>query len=517
MANKLDRRISDTKLPSQLPFRPPPVVPKTADGTADTFFLAATIVPTGTGFRHVTAGVEDAAAKLVDTADINDLQVTSIKIANDAVTYAKIRDFTAASRLLGRGSAAGGGDPEEITIGDGLRMNGTKLGVWPNASDLTLVGDQIEVAAFTGDVTKASGGTALTISNDAVSLAKMANMNTDRLLGRDTAGVGDPEEISLGVSLEFSGAASIQRAALTGDVTAPANSNATTIANNAATNAKIADMAAGTVKGRVFGGGAGDPTDNAVGTGLDLSTLDGLYIPASGIDTVKIAADAVDNTKIRNSGALSVIGRSANSPGDPADISASAASGQVLRESGSVLGFGQVATAGIADDAISNAKLANMAFGKFKARYTAGSGDPEDVDPPIYITSTWTQNTALAAGTRTDGSEGTGGDDAQFKVPTGKTCYVLGVYVSAKTGATAGTYTVKGGIKDVDAGTYADLASATAAASTRINPEANGSLASPLATYAAGKRLKLSILNNGTSPGALAAQAHVIRVSYALI
>jgi len=74
-------------------------------------------VPTGTGFRHITAGVEDAAAKLVDTADVN----------NDQITYAKIQNVSAASRLLGRGSAAGAGDVEEITLGTNLALAGTVL------------------------------------------------------------------------------------------------------------------------------------------------------------------------------------------------------------------------------------------------------------------------------------------------------------------------------------------------------------------------------------------------------
>ena len=60
--------------------------------------------PTGTGFRHVTVGVEDAAAKLVDTADISDNQVT----------YAKFQDITATDRFLGR-KTAGAGDIEELT------------------------------------------------------------------------------------------------------------------------------------------------------------------------------------------------------------------------------------------------------------------------------------------------------------------------------------------------------------------------------------------------------------------
>lgn len=67
--------------------------------------------------------------------------------------------------------------------------------------------------------------------------------------------------------------------------------------------------------------------------------------------------DGVTDAKLRNSGALSVIGRSANSSGDPADIAAGAASAAVLRESGSVLGFGTVATAGLADGAVTSSKV----------------------------------------------------------------------------------------------------------------------------------------------------------------
>lgn len=59
--------------------------------------------PTGTGFRHITAGAEDAAAKLVETADVSDNQVT----------LAKLADIATAS-FLGRTTAATG-DPEVLT------------------------------------------------------------------------------------------------------------------------------------------------------------------------------------------------------------------------------------------------------------------------------------------------------------------------------------------------------------------------------------------------------------------
>jgi len=73
-------------------------------------------VPTGTGFTHITAGVQDAAAKLVDTADVN----------NDQITYAKMQNVSATSRVLGRRSS-GGGDVEELSIGQGVEISGTVL------------------------------------------------------------------------------------------------------------------------------------------------------------------------------------------------------------------------------------------------------------------------------------------------------------------------------------------------------------------------------------------------------
>lgn len=60
-------------------------------------------------------------------------------------------------------------------------------------------------------------------------------------------------------SIVLSGS-SFQRAALTGDVTASQNSNSTTIANDAVTNAKLANMATARIKGRTTSG-TGDPED----------------------------------------------------------------------------------------------------------------------------------------------------------------------------------------------------------------------------------------------------------------
>jgi hypothetical protein len=83
-------------------------------------------------------------------------------------------------------------------------------------------------ANLTGPVT--SSGNATTITNDAVTFAKIQNITSDRLIGRDTASSGDPEEITVSGGLEWTGSGGIQRSALTGDVAASAGSNTTTLA-----------------------------------------------------------------------------------------------------------------------------------------------------------------------------------------------------------------------------------------------------------------------------------------------
>lgn len=78
------------------------------------------------------------------------------------------------------------------------------------------------------------------------------------------------------------------------------------------------------------------------------------------VDAAGIANNAVTDAKLRDSAALSVIGRAANTSGDPADIVASA-DGQVLRRSGTSIAFGTVEAAGIADGAVTTDKIANDA------------------------------------------------------------------------------------------------------------------------------------------------------------
>jgi len=69
------------------------------------------------------------------------------------------------------------------------------------------------ITQLTGDVTAGpgSGSQAATIANDAVTFAKMQDINTDRLLGRDTASSGIVEELQVANGIEFSGTPGIRQ------------------------------------------------------------------------------------------------------------------------------------------------------------------------------------------------------------------------------------------------------------------------------------------------------------------
>jgi len=177
----------------------------------------------------------------VNTAGLKDDSVATAKIINKNVTNAKLADMSDQT-IKGR-TGGTNGSPLDLTAAQAkaiLGISGT------NTGDQTIT--------LTGDVTgTGTGSFAATIANDAVTNAKAANMATGTIKGRNTAGTGDPEDLTVLPTAVFP--------ALTGDVTTVAGALATTIAANAVTNAKLAQMVQKTFKGRKAAAGTGDPQD----------------------------------------------------------------------------------------------------------------------------------------------------------------------------------------------------------------------------------------------------------------
>ena len=109
-------------------------------------------------------------------------------------------------------SDAGGGG------GGGAPTGATYVTLTTNGS---LTNERVLTAGSGVSITDAGAGSTVTVA--------LADIATDRLLGRDTAGTGAPEALTVGGGVEFSGAGGIQRSALTGDVTAAAGSGSVTV------------------------------------------------------------------------------------------------------------------------------------------------------------------------------------------------------------------------------------------------------------------------------------------------
>jgi hypothetical protein len=222
-----------------------------------------------------------------------------------------------------------------------------------------------------------NGGQDLNVSaaviDDSITNTKLANMASPRLKGRTTSGTGDPEDLTVTNSTTVTwntatgGAISTERAALTGDVTASANSNATTIANNAVTNAKAADMATQTFKGRTTAG-TGDPED------LSAAQAAGILVgqfPPNNAEFVTYSANATLTAERVTTSSTTVT--VSTSVAGQIEFQRTALTGDVTASANSN------ATT-IANDAVTNAKLANMAAGRVKGVQVDGStGDPQDL------------------------------------------------------------------------------------------------------------------------------------------
>ncbi len=354
-----------------------------------------------------TAGSDDFSVKV--SADGS---VWSVALVSDAASG----EVTLPQPVHLGGQAADPGAPADGT----LWLNATTGEVRVRSAGVTQVvgGSGAVPDGDKGDITVSGLGTSWTIDAGVVSLGKMADLVTNTILGRATAGSGSPEALTAAqvrtILNVASGATANQTDAF---LLARANHTGTQAASTitglaaVATSGSAADLSAGTLPASRFddtshGSRSGGPLHAAATTTVagflsatDKTKLDGvaaganLYVHpnhsgdvtsiADGVTT--IVAGAVTNAKLTTMAANTVKANATASAAAPSDLAVGTNS-VVGRVAGSIVAA-QVVDAQVATATLTNAKLANMASATLKGRATAGSGAPEDL--------TGTQATAL--------------------------------------------------------------------------------------------------------------------------
>lgn len=291
--------------------------------TAVSASLAA-IATSGSASDLVTGTVPTARLPAFTGDVTSSAGAAALAIAAHAVTNAKLAQMGATTI---KGNATGGtADPTDLSpaVVKGLLAisTGDIAGLAPvatsgSAADLsTGTLSAARLPGLTGDVTSSAGSAATTIAAGVVTNAKLANAAASSFKGNNTGSPAAPSDLTptqaktlLAIaSTDVSGLATIatsgsasdlaggtvpvaRLAALTGDVTSSAGSAATTIAAGVVTNAKLANMAASSLKGNNVGspGVPVDLTTAQVKTLLAIASTD-----VSGLATIATSGSASD-------------------------------------------------------------------------------------------------------------------------------------------------------------------------------------------------------------------------------
>ena len=153
-------------------------------------------------------------------------QLLTINSGNNGLTGSiqYINDGSGTPSILGLSTTDVAINATSVTINSyALTVSGISSISGTNTGDQTIT--------LTGAVTgSGTGSFATTLANNSVVYAKIQQTSVGAvLIGNPTVSAANVEEITLNSTLAFSGT-TIERAALTGDITAPAGSNTTTLA-----------------------------------------------------------------------------------------------------------------------------------------------------------------------------------------------------------------------------------------------------------------------------------------------
>lgn len=203
-------------------------------------------------------------------------------------------------------SAPVNGDMWTTTGGLFARINGTTVGYVGDTRTISTTSPLAGGGNLTADRT-------FSINTNGITYALFQQVAASSLVGNPTGALANAQGITLGATLTFSGT-SLRTTAMTGDVTAAANSFATTIANNAVTYAKFQQVTASRLLGNPTGGAANaseislGATFTFSGSALQSTAHTGDVTSAANSNAMTIANSAVTFAKMANLAATSLIG-----------------------------------------------------------------------------------------------------------------------------------------------------------------------------------------------------------------
>ncbi|GAB6118866.1 beta strand repeat-containing protein [Dysgonomonas termitidis] len=307
----------------------------TANGQVLKWNGTAWVLATDTNTTYT--GTAPIAVSAANAISLNDAGVTTVKLADGAVNSAKIADAAVATVDLANNAVTtaklADNSVTSVKIVDGAVANADLAN---NAVNSAKIQDGTVALADLAD-NSVNSAKIVNASIVAADLNAMGATNGQVLKFNGTAWApaADAQNLTNSTTNTINGT-QVQRAALTGDVTAPANSNATTIANNAVTSAKIADGAVATV----------DLANNAVTTAkLADNSVTSVKIVDGAVANADLANNAVNSAKIQD-GTVALADLAANSVNSSKIVDASIVNADIANTTitqGKLIGTGSTA------------------------------------------------------------------------------------------------------------------------------------------------------------------------------